>query len=113
MPTCAAQYAEAHGRRLIVHPNEREDAWNSDAFDDFAPLGGVAWSRRDFFQRRPDIGRGLIVKLHHSIGDRDAVALRKRHGSEVFMVGLACSLAPFLAPLVGASAMTRLIQSRR
>lgn len=43
----------------------------------------------------------------------DAVALRKRHGMEVFMVGLACSLVPFLAPLVGASAMTRLIQSRR
>lgn len=44
---------------------------------------------------------------------RDAVALRKRFGAEVFMVGLACSLVPFLAPLVGASAMTRLIQSRR
>lgn len=43
----------------------------------------------------------------------DAIALRKRHGMEVFMVGLACSLVPFLAPLVGASAMTRLIQSRR
>lgn len=43
----------------------------------------------------------------------DALALRKRHGMEVFMVGLACSLVPFLAPLVGASAMTRLIQSRR
>lgn len=44
---------------------------------------------------------------------RDAVALRKRHGGAVFMVGLACSLVPFLAPLVGASAMTRLIQSLR
>lgn len=43
----------------------------------------------------------------------EAVALRKRHGSAVFMVGLACSLVPFLAPLVGASAMTRLIQSLR
>jgi hypothetical protein len=29
----------------------------------------------------------------------------------VFMVGLACSLVPFVAPLVGASAMTRLVQS--
>ncbi len=43
----------------------------------------------------------------------NAVALRKRHGMEVFMVGLACSLVPFLAPLVGASAMTRLIQLLR
>jgi CysZ protein len=42
---------------------------------------------------------------------RDAVALRKRHGGAVFMVGLACSFIPFLAPLVGASAMTRLTQS--
>jgi CysZ protein len=44
---------------------------------------------------------------------QDAVALRKRHGLDVFFVGLACSLVPFLAPLVGASAMTRLVQSLR
>ncbi len=43
----------------------------------------------------------------------DAVALRKRHGAEVFVVGLACSIIPFVAPLVGASAMTRLVQSLR
>ena len=44
---------------------------------------------------------------------RDAIALRKRHGGAVFLVGLACSVIPFLAPLVGASAMTRLMQSLR
>jgi len=44
---------------------------------------------------------------------REAVALRKRHGAAVFFVGLACSVIPFFAPLVGASAMTRLIQSAR
>jgi CysZ protein len=44
---------------------------------------------------------------------QEAVALRKRHGLSVFMVGLACSLVPFVAPLVGASAMTRLVQSLR
>lgn len=43
----------------------------------------------------------------------EAVALRRRHGASIFFVGLACSLVPFLAPLVGASAMTRLIQSFR
>jgi CysZ protein len=43
----------------------------------------------------------------------DAVALRKRHGGPVFLVGLACSVIPFFAPLVGASAMTRLVQSLR
>jgi hypothetical protein len=26
----------------------------------------------------------------------------------VFLVGLACSIVPFIAPLIGASAMTRL-----
>jgi CysZ protein len=44
---------------------------------------------------------------------KDAVALRKRHGASVFLVGLACSFVPFVAPLVGASAMTRLVQSIR
>jgi uncharacterized protein involved in cysteine biosynthesis len=44
---------------------------------------------------------------------KDAVALRKRHGMSVFFVGLACSLVPFVAPLVGASAMTRLVQGLR
>lgn len=44
---------------------------------------------------------------------RDAVSLRKRNGGAVFMVGLACSFIPFLAPLVGASAMTRLVQTLR
>ena len=44
---------------------------------------------------------------------RDAAALRKRHGLSVFLVGLACSLVPFVAPLMGASAMTRLVQSLR
>jgi hypothetical protein len=43
----------------------------------------------------------------------DAVALRRRHGASVFLVGLACSIIPFFAPLVGASAMTRLVQSLR
>ncbi|MEZ5970629.1 MAG: EI24 domain-containing protein [Hyphomonadaceae bacterium] len=44
---------------------------------------------------------------------KDAVSFRKRHGMSVFLVGLACSLVPFFAPLVGASAMTRLIQTLR
>lgn len=39
----------------------------------------------------------------------DAVRLRNRHGASVFVVGLACSVIPFFAPLVGASAMVRLV----
>jgi CysZ protein len=41
-----------------------------------------------------------------------AKALRKRHGFSVFLVGVVCSLIPFLAPLVAASAMTRLVHAR-
>jgi len=41
------------------------------------------------------------------------VSLRRRNGGSVFLVGLACSVIPFFAPLVGASAMTRLVQSIR
>lgn len=42
-----------------------------------------------------------------------AVALRKRNGPAMFAVGLACSVIPFFAPLVGASAMTRLVNALR
>ncbi len=41
---------------------------------------------------------------------KEAVRLRNRHGASVFLVGLACSVIPFFAPLVGASAMVRLVQ---
>ncbi len=41
----------------------------------------------------------------------EARRLRARHGASVFLVGLVCSLIPFVAPLVGASAMTRLVKS--
>lgn len=43
----------------------------------------------------------------------EAVRLRKQHGLSVFLVGLACSIIPFVAPLVGASAMARLVNSLR
>jgi len=39
--------------------------------------------------------------------------LRTRHRASIFFVGLACSFIPFVAPLVGASAMTRLVQAAR
>ncbi|OYW87084.1 MAG: hypothetical protein B7Z22_05270 [Hyphomonas sp. 32-62-5] len=49
----------------------------------------------------------LAASRHMSF--RDAVALRNRHGFSVFLVGLACSVIPFFAPLVGAGAMVRLV----
>ncbi len=42
----------------------------------------------------------------------DAKRLRKRAGFSVFVTGLACSVIPFVAPLVAASAMTRLVDAR-
>lgn len=42
---------------------------------------------------------------------KEAVRLRNRYGVSVFLIGLACSVIPFFAPLVGASAMVRLIQN--
>lgn len=54
-----------------------------------------------------------ITAARQHMSYADAVAFRKRHGGAVFMVGLACSIIPFVAPLVGASAMTRLIHALR
>jgi uncharacterized protein involved in cysteine biosynthesis len=42
---------------------------------------------------------------------KEAVRLRNQHAASVFLVGLACSVIPFFAPLVGASAMVRLVQT--
>ncbi len=39
----------------------------------------------------------------------EARALRRRAPVAVFLVGLACSIVPFVAPLIGAGAMTRLV----
>lgn len=41
----------------------------------------------------------------------EARRLRARYGASIFLVGLVCSFIPFVAPLVGASAMTRLVKS--
>lgn len=53
------------------------------------------------------------VAATRHMGYREAVALRKRHGLAVFFVGLACSIIPFVAPLVGAGAMVRLVNALR
>lgn len=43
---------------------------------------------------------------------REATAFRRRAPLAVFLVGLACSVVPFVAPLIGAGAMTRLVMWR-
>ncbi len=42
---------------------------------------------------------------------RDALRLRRGHRFSVFITGLACSVIPFIAPLIAASAMTRLVHA--
>jgi uncharacterized protein involved in cysteine biosynthesis len=42
---------------------------------------------------------------------RDALKLRRSARFSVFLTGLACSVVPFIAPLIAASAMTRLVHS--
>jgi uncharacterized protein involved in cysteine biosynthesis len=39
---------------------------------------------------------------------KDAKAWRRANAAPLFIVGLVCSLLPFIAPLVGSAAMTRL-----
>jgi CysZ protein len=67
----------------------------------------VFWSLNGFLMGRE---YATVVAARH-MSYADAVKLRKRNGAAVFLVGLACSVIPFFAPLVGASAMTRLVQS--
>jgi len=69
----------------------------------------VFWGLNGFLMGRE---YATITASRH-MSFRDAVALRKRNGASVFLVGLACSFIPFFAPLVGAGAMTRLVQSVR
>ncbi|QGZ94393.1 EI24 domain-containing protein [Terricaulis silvestris] len=69
----------------------------------------VFWSLNGFLMGRE---YATVVAARH-MSYADAVKLRKRNGAAVFLVGLACSFIPFFAPLVGASAMTRLVQSLR
>ncbi|MES1201895.1 MAG: EI24 domain-containing protein [Pseudomonadota bacterium] len=42
---------------------------------------------------------------------RDALKLRRRARLSVFLVGVVCAIIPFIGPLIGASGMTRLVNS--
>jgi CysZ protein len=69
----------------------------------------VFWTLNGFLMGRE---YATVVAARH-MSYADAVKLRKRNGGAVFLVGLACSFIPFFAPLVGASAMTRLVNALR
>lgn len=69
----------------------------------------VFWSLNGFLMGR----EYATVIAARRMSYAEAVALRKRNSFSVFLVGLACSFIPFFAPLVGASAMTRLVNTLR
>ena len=60
-------------------------------------------------QRLPDGPRVRHLAGMRRMPFSEALALRRSARFSVFLVGLACSVIPFLAPLVAASAMTRLV----
>lgn len=74
----------------------------------FVPVANIVWfvSLNGYLMGREYFSLAAVRRMPWD----EAQRLRKRHGLSIFIVGLACSLIPFVAPLVGASAMTRLIR---
>lgn len=75
----------------------------------FAPVVNIAWflGLNGYLMGREYFSLAAVRRMSWA----DARRLRARHGVSVLLAGLACSLIPFVAPLVGASAMTRLLKS--
>lgn len=75
----------------------------------FIPVVNIVWflSLNGYLMGREYFSLAAVRRMPWA----EARRLRARHGIGIFLVGLACSFIPFVAPLVGASAMTRLIKS--
>jgi CysZ protein len=75
----------------------------------FIPVVNIVWflSLNGYLMGREYFSLAAVRRMSWA----DARRLRSRHGLSIFFVGLACSFIPFVAPLVGASAMTRLMKS--
>lgn len=75
----------------------------------FVPIVNIAWflSLNGYLMGREYFSLAAVRRMPWA----EARRLRARNGLSVFLVGLICSLIPFVAPLVGASAMTRLVKS--
>lgn len=74
----------------------------------FVPVVNIIWflSLNGYLMGREYFSLAAVRRMPWA----DARRLRARYGASVFLVGLACSFIPFVAPLVGASAMTRLVK---
>jgi uncharacterized protein involved in cysteine biosynthesis len=53
----------------------------------------------------------MLAGTRRGLTFKEALKLRRSARFAVFLVGLACSVVPFVGPLVGASAMTRLVHT--
>lgn len=75
----------------------------------FIPVVNIVWflSLNGYLMGREYFSLAAVRRMPWA----EARRLRARHALSIFLVGLACSFIPFVAPLVGASAMTRLIKS--
>lgn len=75
----------------------------------FVPVVNLIWflALNGYLMGREYFSLAAVRRMPWS----QARSLRARFGLSVFFVGLACSFIPFVAPLVGASAMTRLVKS--
>ncbi|MEQ1708503.1 MAG: EI24 domain-containing protein [Terricaulis sp.] len=75
----------------------------------FVPIVNIVWflSLNGYLMGREYFSLAAVRRMPWA----EARRLRARNGLSVFLVGLICSLIPFVAPLVGASAMTRLVKS--
>ncbi len=51
----------------------------------------------------------MLAGVRRGLAFRDALKLRRSARFSVFLIGLACSIVPFVGALIAASAMTRLI----
>lgn len=74
----------------------------------FVPILNIVWflALNGYLMGREYFSAAALRRMDW----RQARALRRAHAGGVFMIGLVCSIVPFVAPLVGASAMTRFIQ---
>ncbi len=75
----------------------------------FIPVVNIVWflSLNGYLMGREYFSLAAVRRMPFT----EARRLRARNGASIFLVGLACSFIPFVAPLVGASAMTRLVKS--
>lgn len=76
----------------------------------FVPVVNIVWflGLNGYLMGREYFSLAAIRRMPWA----EARRLRARNGLSVFLVGLVCSFIPFVAPLVGASAMTRLVQAK-